>query len=100
VLGLDAEMATGFFEGDLKGPAQEKELDHTLRGHRRLGAEEGLRGEFAGGIDEQHPTDGQRGQSGRVPEADPAEHAQGLGALIPADGEVLALAQRLRNARW
>lgn len=54
-LGLDAEVAANLFERDLQRPPPDKQLDDTRRSHGRVGREEGLGGQSALGVNDEHP---------------------------------------------
>ena len=54
------------------------------RVRRRVGAEQGLRGEGALGVSDQHPANGYRGLAGAVPDRRPGgEFHRARGAVIP-----------------
>ena len=83
-LGLDAQVGSHLLKGNFQLPAQHKPLQYPGRVLRRVGAEQGLRGEGALGVSDQHPANGYRGLAGAVPDCRlGGELHRACGAVIP-----------------
>ena len=67
-LGLHAQVGPHLLEGDLMLPAQYKPFQDLRRVRRRVGTEQGLRGEDALGISNQHPANEHGGLARAVPD--------------------------------
>ena len=83
-LGLHAQVGPRLPEGDLQLPAQHKPLQDLGRVRRRVGTEQGLRGEDALGVSDQHPANEHGGLARAVPDRClGGEFHRAGGAVIP-----------------
>ena len=65
---LHTQMGSYLVEGDLQLPAQYKPFQDLGRVRRRVGTEQGLSGEGALGVSDQHPANEDGGLAGAVPD--------------------------------
>ena len=88
---LHTQMGSYLVEGDLQLPAQYKPFQDLGRVRRRVGTEQGLSGEGALGVSDQHPANEDGGLAGAVPDRRLGGEFHGAGdAVVPGHS---ALAQ-------
>ena len=78
------QMGSYLVEGDLQLPAQYKPFQDLGRVRRRVGTEQGLSGEGALGVSDQHPANEDGGLAGAVPDRRLGSEFHGAGdAVVP-----------------
>ena len=81
---LHTQMGSYLVEGDLQLPAQYKPFQDLGRVRRRVGTEQGLSGEGALGVSDQHPANEDGGLAGAVPDRRLGSEFHGAGdAVVP-----------------
>ena len=81
---LHTQMGSYLVEGDLQLPAQYKPFQDLGRVRRRVGTEQGLSGEGALGVSDQHPANEDGGLAGAVPDRRLGGEFHGAGdAVVP-----------------
>ena len=88
-LGLDAKVGADRAEGDLQLPAQDEPGDDRERIRGEVGAQQGLCGERATRVADEHPANGDGWQAGVVPDGGVREELDGpFMFAVPASNQV------------
>ena len=86
-LGFQAQVGPHLLKGNFQLPAQDKPFQDLGRVRRGVGAQQGLGGEGALGISDQHPADADWRLAGAVPDRRLRREFHGAGgAVIPGHG--------------